>query len=100
MADESDPETEDDEPSRESSDYEMANTSKSTDTEPNTAPSDSQIIYIPTYNVTVHLEPHQPKKSNFPVSSIAGQCRGFQTGWYTNLKRRETRDACSIQIYG
>ena len=33
--------------------------------------------------ITVRLEPHQPKKSKFPTILSGGQCRSFQSSWYS-----------------
>ena len=63
--DDPEPSESDDEPSDEASDDESTVTKTVSKTSKST--------------VTVHLEPHQPKKSKFPTIVSGGQCRSFQS---------------------
>ena len=65
--DNDEPEPENDEPSSKSSD----------DHETITAKSKSK------RKISIRLEPHQPKKSKFPTVINGGQCRSFQSSWYS-----------------
>ena len=59
------------------------------DDEPCDEASDNESTVTKTVNktskstVTVHLEPHQPKRSKFLIVVTGGQCRSFLGSWYS-----------------
>ena len=49
--------------------------------------------------ITVRLEPHQPKKSKFPTILSGGQCRSFQSSWYSKWSWLEWDDEMECAFF-